>query len=1027
MDAVIRFFLTKERLNYTLFVFLLLFGIISYQTIPKDVYPPLQLDKIVVAGGYAGASVETLDKMVVVKLEKGLKGVNGVEKIESYIKNGEFSIILRLQSGSDKTKILNKSKDVISNSKVDFPSDMDEPIASIIDWSFPLINITIASEKLSKDEMIKIADVIKTDLSTITNVSKVELYEDTTKTFEIILDSQKIDLYGLDKALLFHQIRQLSYIYPMGKIEDQDGHLYLSTINGKKEVEAYLDTQIKVGERVIYLGDIAEVKEQYKKTDIISRLNGKENITIGLFKNSQANAIRLVEKIKERVNVMNERYQDADIGTFYDTSIYIKNRLNTVISGIMFGLILVAFALYILINKRVAFIVVMGIPTAILLGVALLSLTTYSINMITLIGALLILGVLVDDAVIIAENIQRHISMGDDKLQAAINGTKEVLLPVTASSITTTFAFLPMLMLTGEIGEFLKLIPIAVVILIITSLLESFVFLPIHSLHLLDKNDKELDWSKAQELYSKFLHVVIVHRKKFLLFFLVFIPALTVLIISMMRYQLFPTFDSDKVYIRGKYTVNHSVQDTYEKTKMIERILLEHKKELAIKTLSFSSGLRTDNEENIEIKQSVFQFNMELHDRMPTNFVDGFITPILSFDNADTPKVRTKSVDETVLKIKELLKAFKPEGLTEFSIKKEGAGVTANDIEILFNTKDTKVLLEAIESVKTELNKLDGIIFVDDTAKFGVKELKLRLNHYGESLGFNEGVLAENLTPLFLRIEQTKGLGKEGIFEIITYDNRRDHFETLSDLEVTIPESDQMVRLSEICDFTYVNNFDSITKVNRIDTKKVVANVNTELLTAGEALSLLEPTFEALRSKGVNILLEGEVEQNKKMAKEMSFAFFVAIFLIFITLLVMFDSFKQTLMILSIIPLSVIGALAGHLIMGLNLSITSVVGILGLAGVVVNDAIVMLDFVRKSQSLEEMMSRAKLRLRPILITSLTTFLGLSTLIFFATGQAKILQPIALSLGFGLMWGTILTLIYLPALFAVVTKMKRGTS
>ncbi len=246
----------------------------------------------------------------------------------------------------------------------------------------------------------------------------------------------------------------------------------------------------------------------------------------------------------------------------------------------------------------------------------------------------------------------------------------------------------------------------------------------------------------------------------------------------------------------------------------------------------------------------------------------------------------------------------------------------------------------------------------------------------------------------------------------------------LKDFEINIPNSDQKILLSDICDFSYIHNFDSITKVNRIDTKRVVANVNMEILTAGEALELLQNTFEKYKKLGVNINFEGEAEQNKKMAKEMSFAFFVAIFLIFITLLILFNSFKQTMIVLSIIPFSIIGALFGHLVMELNLSLTSVVGILGLAGVVVNDAIVMLDFIRKSKTLEEMMNRAKLRLRPIIITSITTFLGLSTLIFFATGQAKILQPIAISLGFGLMWGTILTLIYLPALFAVSQKIRK---
>jgi len=1023
LDSMIRFFLTRARLNYLLLTFLVVFGIVAYQSIPKAVYPPIKVDKIIVSGYYAGASINTLDKMVVIKLEKNLKALNGVEKISSFIKSGEFSIIMTLNKGSNKQSILNKSKDIISNNKSDFPSDMDEPTASLIEFEFPLINITIASNIETKDKLINVADEIKTQLSSIKNISKVQLYESTTRVYEIILDTKKIESYNLNKELLLNEIQKLSYIYPMGKIEDKNKHFFLSTINGKKKVQDYLNTLIKIGTKSIYLGDIAEVKQKFDEVSIISKLNGQKNITLGISKNAKGNAIKLVKLIKEKVTQIDEKYDTIDIGTFYDTSVLIENRLNTVISGIMFGLILVTIALYLLINKRVAFIVVMGIPTAILIGVAVLSLTTYSINMITLIGALLILGVLVDDAVIIAENIQRHISTGEDKLQAAINGTKEVLVPVLASSLTTLFSFFPMMILSNEIGEFLKLIPIAVIILIIASLLESFIFLPIHSLHLLNTKDKELDWSKAQAFYSTILHKVIEHRKKFLAFFMVIVPIATLLIIFNMRYQMFADYDSDRIFIQGKFNINHTLEDTYNKTQVIEDILLKHKEELALKTISYTTGLRTDNEDNLEIKKSVFEFNIELHSRVPPNFVDKYITPILSFSKDTTPKIRTLSVDESVLKLKELLQEYKPEGLSEFAIKKEGVGITSNDIEILVNAPNKQKLLSALHTIENELKRIDGIIFVDNTAKLGVEELKLKLNPYGESLGFSEVSLGASLSPLFLKGEQNKGLYEKGIFEIKTYDKRKNQLDTLKNIELTIPNSDKKIALDEICDFVYINNFDSLTKVNRVVIKKVVANVNNQIITSVEALELLEPIFEELQTQGISIKLEGEQEQNEQMAKEMTEAFFIALTLIFITLLIMFDSFKSSLIILSIIPFSIIGALFGHLIVGLNLSLTSVVGILGLAGVVINNAIVMLDFIKDANTLEKIMDKAKLRLRPILITSITTFLGLSTLMFFATGQAKILQPIAISLGFGLIWGTILTLIYLPALFAVVKKIK----
>lgn len=1020
MEKIIRFFLTKSRLNYTAFVFLVLLGFVSYQTIPKDVFPAIKIDKILIEGEYSGASLETLNKMAVIKLEKSVKSLNGVKKIESFIKNSSFAMVLTLEKGLDKYTLLNKVKDIISDNKNDLPTDMDEPRASIVDFSYPLISVTAASKTKTHDELITIADKLKTSLSTIENISKVELYESTQRVYEIILDNEKIEFYNLNKTLLQQQIQEISYIFPIGKIKDKNGHLFISSKNGAKSVNELLNTMIQVDEKALYLSDIVSVKRKYEQTDILSFLNGEKNIEMGLFKNEKANAIALVKEVKQKIEKFNKEYKEVQIGTFYDSSILIKKRLNTVVSGIMFGLLLVAVAIYILINKRVAFIVVLGIPTAILMGVVFLSFTSHSINMVTLIGALLVLGILVDDAIIIAENIQRHIALGEDKLQAAIDGTKEVITPVLASSLTTVFAFIPMMMLTGELGEFIKMIPVAVVVLILASLIESFVFLPIHGLHILNKDDKELDWSKANNLYKKCLETILKYRKTFVVGFSVVITVLTVFLISNMRYQMFPDFDGDRFFIRGKFDINYSVKEVKEKTVYLEKKLLELKDELGLKSISYIVGLRTDNQENIEIKPSVFQFNIEVDERVAQNFVDGYITPILSFEE-DENRVREKSLNEIILYLTDLFKDYKPEGLTEFAIKKEGSGITANDIEVLLSSKDEKLLINSIERLKKELSNIDGIIFVDDTAKKGVKELKFEINQYGQSLGFNETNVASILSSSYLKSAQAKGLDEDGIIEFVSYEKNKNIFENFEQFEIQIPNTNKQISLKEIANFTYIENFDSIYKRNAINIKSVVANVNNKVITATEALSLLENTFKELEKQGIEIQFKGEEEQNKQMAKELSFAFFIAIFLIFLTLLTMFDSFKYTLLILSLIPFSVTGAIFGHILLEMNLTLTSIIGILGLAGVVINDAIVMLDFIKKTETLDELIKRATLRLRPIVITSITTFLGLSTLIFYATGQSKILQPLAISLGFGLLWGTVLTLIFLPALFAMLNK------
>ncbi|OUR72909.1 hypothetical protein A9Q76_02920, partial [Arcobacter sp. 31_11_sub10_T18] len=924
MDKIIRFFLTKERLNYTLFFILILLGLISYKNIPRDVFPKIKIDKIVISGAYAGASATTLNQIVVTPLEKELRALSSIGKIESFINNTEFTIVLNLEDTKEKITLLNKVKQIISNKKNEFPKDMDEPTANLEVWAMPLIDVVVSSKSLNKQELIQKAKLIKDALRTLSNISKIELYEDTSRVFEIILDSEKIELYDLNKEVLIQELKKLTYIYPLGLIQDKKEHLYLSTNKGEKKVREYLNTQIKIDNKIIYLEDIAHIKSKYKSVDIITQVNGERNIVIGISKNDKANAIKLVKKIKHKIKELRTKLPELSINTSFDNSVYINKRLNTVVSGILFGLILVALCIYILINKRVAFIVVLGIPTAILFGTALLYLSNYSINMMSLIGVLLVLGILVDDAVIIAENIQRHIVSGESKLEATIKGTKEVLRPVLAASFTTIFSFFPMMMLSGELGEFLKIIPTAIVVLIIASILESFIFLPLHSLHILKKDDKELDWSKAQNFYSKILHKIIHHRIKFLLVFTLVIPLFSYVTFTSIKYQMMPEVDSNLIFIKGKFDQSYSVKQTFEGAQELERILLRHKEELSINTLSFLSGLSFDNQGNMQMKPSVFQFNIELYEKKHDDFVNATLMPFLSLNAQDLDNNRELNVDETIIRIKTLIHSFKPDTLQELSVKKESSGITENDIEILLSSKDKALVNSAIKEIKSKLQEHKGIVFVQDSRTKGIKELKLKINSYGESLGFTESSLALLLNALFLKAELTKGVNNDGLFEILTFDKNKDNFDTLYYLEITIPNTNQKIAINEICNFIYVKNSDSISKANGHTYQMIFANVNNAQSTAQEVLKSLEISFDKYRQKGVLINLEGEEEQNEKMFEEMSFAFFISISLIFITLLLMFNSFSQSFMILSIIPFSLLGALLGHLFMGLNFSLPSI-------------------------------------------------------------------------------------------------------
>ncbi len=1021
---MIEFFLDRSRLNYVMALFLLIAGIYSYLVIPKEIFPTMNLDKIMISGSYAGASADNLDKIAVTNIEDEIKNISGITKVESSIKSGMFSMVITLKERADKDDILREIKDSISKVKRDFPSDMDEPIATHLEGKIPLMQVSIASGKLGKDELLSIAKDIKTKLSKIEHLTDIALYGESDKEIKIELNTKKIDAYNLSKNGVISAISNLSYIYPIGKIEERGKHLFLSTTYGKVGESEYENSFLSVEGKRIRLKDIAKVSIGYPEGDTISSFNGENSFNINISKDEEGNSIELSRVVKNMLNDLESELQYVSIKPYSDTSVYIENRLNTVISNIALGFLLVSILMYFLINGRISIVVAAGIPFSFVIGLIFFNLSGNTINMVSLLGALIAIGVLVDDAIIVSENIQRHIEEGMPPKEAALTGAKEVIMPVVMATLTTMFAFIPMLLLSGEMGQFIKMIPIAISILIIASLIESFFFLPTHAKHLLKKESKTLSWDKVNNLYKKIINRLLIHKNITLIFFLIFIPLATVFGFKALKFQFFPPFDSTTIYINGKFDPSIKLEETHELVKEIERALLERKEELFIKSTTAVSGFRMSGSDNDgESAQNVFVIFVELYESIGENIVDKYITPILSFDFENEEKIRDVKTFELESRIKALLSGFKERlDLEELNIEGQRAGVVKKDIEIKLKSNDDELLNQNIALLREELSKIEGVVNIGDDAKIGIPELKIEINQYGESLGISEAYLAKFLSSLYLSSSKAKTFDDSGIVEIVTESINKDSFENFKDINIML-EDGKVVRVIDVINLKEVVSFEKIIKENGEKQKSLFGFVEAGSITSMEVIEKLKPTIEKIASKkGIEVTLGGEQEQTERMKNDMLVASIIALFLMFLSLLFMFDSFKYTFMILSIIPFSLLGVAIGHAIMGLNLTMPSIIGILGLAGVVINDGIVMLEFIRSAKTKEELLKRAAIRVRPIVLTSITTLVGLSTLIFFPSGQAKMLQPLAVSLGFGLAWGTILTLFYLPTLYAVVNKI-----
>jgi multidrug efflux pump subunit AcrB len=360
--------------------------------------------------------------------------------------------------------------------------------------------------------------------------------------------------------------------------------------------------------------------------------------------------------------------------------------------------------------------------------------------------------------------------------------------------------------------------------------------------------------------------------------------------------------------------------------------------------------------------------------------------------------------------------------MEDLGVMEDKPGLIKSDIQINLSGSNDEILQKNIKKLEDELSKMEYIKDYSNNIKYGKMEYKIKINSYGESLGLSEASVAKTLSAYFLEQKQTTTFNESGIMEIKTEDSSKDNIERFLNFNLALSDG-RYVKLSDIADISEIKDYEKIDKLNGNIIKTVFANVDKRKITAEEILEKLKPTLDSIAKTGVHVELLGEKEKNEQLKNDMKKAVLLAIFLIFLTLLLIFSKIKYVLMVMSVIPLSVLGALIGHKIMGINLSMASIIGILGLAGVVINDGIIMIDFLHGTHKLEDFLQRAKLRLRPIIITSVTTFLGLFSLIFYATGQAVILQPIAISLGFGLVWGTFLNLIYLPTLYAMVNKIE----
>lgn len=509
--------------------------------------------------------------------------------------------------------------------------------------------------------------------------------------------------------------------------------------------------------------------------------------------------------------------------------------------------------------------------------------------------------------------------------------------------------------------------------------------------------------------------------------FIILVPLLIVLGIKASKFQMFPKFDASTINITMKANVNTTTEETIQYLKAIEKDLFDNKDRFYIEHVGSVAGSRRDAAGNSETYPYVGQMTIEFQKLKAQNVVDKFITPTLSFYYDEEGRTRE---DKSVVLAKKLREYIEEQNykerfkLSDLAIVERKVGPIKSDLKIGLVSDDNQKIMQYAEEIKGALSKVDGIVSVNDSMNYGVDEIKLKINAYGESLGLNEQKLGILLSNLYLERRMGFAFDSSDLLELKVKSVQKDSLEKLKEFQIKL-EGEQFVMLKDVVTFNVIKSFEKIIKDTAQKNFYVYANVDSKQITASETLIKIDDILVKAKEDGLKIILKGEDEKKKELKNDMIAASGVAISLIMLSLLYLFNSFRETFMMLSVIPFAFLGVLMGHFAMGLNLSMPSIIGMLGLSGVVINDGIIMIMNLKKATNMEEIFYYASKRFRPIILTSITTLIGLSSLVFFPTGQATIFQPMAISLGFGLAWGTVLNLLYLPVLYTILNQKRLG--
>ncbi|MGD8743554.1 MAG: efflux RND transporter permease subunit [Granulosicoccaceae bacterium] len=1032
--ALIRYCINNPLIMNMMLVIILIMGVLSWQAMPQEMFPVVETDKIRITTEFEGASPEEVEQQVTIPIEEEFDGVADIDVITSVSQEGVSSILIDLKPGANVDDFLNDGRDRVDRI-TDLPELAEKPSIVRLETRFPVISMALYGD-IARGELYELAEEVRRRLLQINGVAGVGVAGDREWEVWVVVDPERLAVHNVSLSTVTRALRDNLRDLPGGSIKSSEGDILLRGKGARPDPDSIARIVLRSNEQggQLLLSEIARVERRLEEAQTLGRFNGKPSVNLTVTKTADASTIDVSDEVRALATQLEgELPRNVGVGLFSDLSVYVRTRLNTVKSSGLVGLVLVLLSLYLFLNFRVAFITALGIPVSFLFAVILINYFGYTINMVSLFAFLIALGMIVDDAIIVTENVYRHMEMGKPSHVAAAVGTREVLWPVIASTSTTIAAFLPMFAIGGTMGAFIAVIPAVVSFALLGSLFEAFAVLPSHAAEMLrvEKNGRSryIDWRAWQERYTTFLRRALDNR------YLTSLATVCVLVLVMVwastrvPFQLFGHVDIGQFFVNIEAPTTYSLEDSARLAVQAEQAVFEVVDDNELATLLTNVGVSIIDFNRVSYGSNYVQLIVDLEKQAPEGFIEHWITPLvnLSFRWEGT---RERKADAIINAVRERLQNIP--AIQRMSILRPQGGPAGADLEVGITGTNTGVLKNEAEAMVAWLKQVPGIHDVRQDMETGKLEYRYTLNERGRQLGLTQNDLAEAVRSGFLGLEVTHVTwGDERIpVRVIYPEDWRRKSAQLDNLRITLAGG-KSVFLGEVAS---IDAGRGLSSVNRRDARRlatVTAEIDSDVLTPLQAANLVREQFADLsqRLAGYELVFLGEKKEAADSFKDMYAALVIALVIIYFILVTLFRSLLDPVVVMFAIPFGIIGVIIGHVIFGMHLQFLSMIGFLALSGIVVNDSLILVDFAKRMRGegwsrIDAVVEAGRVRARPILLTSITTFLGISPLIFFATGQTAFLSPMAVSLGFGLVFATGLILVSLPCFYLVADDLRQ---